>query len=131
MWVPDGALEALRDLTWAREDMKPLQRHGKQRLLAFLLRHGMRCAGKSRRSISRINRRHAARFATNMLCTTKFLSKNLTGQIHLILAALAASGRPTKSRSAGMNLRNQHGESEEVVRLTSCYHNLLGLWAET
>ena len=28
-------------------------------------------------------------------------------------------------------LREQHGETEEVVRLTGCYHNLLRLWADT
>jgi transposase len=48
VWVPDGAQEALRDLTRAREDMKHLQRQAKQRLLAFLLRHGKRYSGKSR-----------------------------------------------------------------------------------
>lgn len=42
IWVPDGAQEALRDLTRAREDMKRLQLQSKQRLLAFLLRHGKR-----------------------------------------------------------------------------------------
>jgi transposase len=47
VWVPDGAQEALRDLTRAREDMKHLQRQAKQRLLAFLLRHGRRYDGKS------------------------------------------------------------------------------------
>jgi len=47
VWVPDGAQEALRDLTRAREDMKHLQRQSKQRLLAFLLRHGKRYGGKS------------------------------------------------------------------------------------
>jgi transposase len=46
VWVPDGAQEALRDLTRAREDMKHLQRQAKQRLLAFLLRHGKRFNGK-------------------------------------------------------------------------------------
>ena len=46
VWVPDGAQEALRDLTRAREDMKHLQRQVKQRLLAFLLRHGKRYDGK-------------------------------------------------------------------------------------
>jgi PKHD-type hydroxylase len=30
-----------------------------------------------------------------------------------------------------MALRAQHGDNEEVVRLTGCYHNLLRLWAET
>ena len=47
VWVPDGAQEALRDLTRAREDIKHLQRQAKQRLLAFLLRHGRRYEGKS------------------------------------------------------------------------------------
>jgi transposase len=47
VWVPDGAQEALRDLTRAREDIKHLQRQAKQRLLAFLLRHGKRYDGKS------------------------------------------------------------------------------------
>ena len=48
VWVPDGAQEALRDLTRAREDMKHLQRQARQRLLAFLLRHGKRFEGKSK-----------------------------------------------------------------------------------
>lgn len=47
MAVPDQEQEALRDLTRAREDMKHLQRQAKQRLLAFLLRHGRRYAGKT------------------------------------------------------------------------------------
>lgn len=47
VWVPDGAQEALRDLTRAREDMKHLQLQAKQRLLAFLLRHGKRYDGKT------------------------------------------------------------------------------------
>jgi transposase len=47
VWVPEVAQEALRDLTRAREDLKHLQRQAKQRLLAFLLRHGKRYAGKS------------------------------------------------------------------------------------
>lgn len=47
VWVPDDAQEALRDLTRAREDMKQLQQQSKQRLQAFLLRHGKRYDGKS------------------------------------------------------------------------------------
>jgi hypothetical protein len=47
IWVPDGAQEALLDLTRAREDMKHLQLQAKQRLLAFFLRHGKRFSGKS------------------------------------------------------------------------------------
>src|SRR5450759_2405548 len=45
VWIPDALQEALRDLTRAREDMKHLQRQAKQRLLAFLLRHGKRYTG--------------------------------------------------------------------------------------
>jgi transposase len=52
VWVPDSAQEALRDLTRAREDMKHLQRQAKQRLLAFLLRHGKRYDGKSNWTLS-------------------------------------------------------------------------------
>jgi transposase len=48
VWVPDEAQEALRDLTRAREDMKHMQQLGKQRLLAFLLRHGRTYSGKTR-----------------------------------------------------------------------------------
>ena len=48
VWVPDAMNEALRDLTRAREDMKHLQRQAKQRLLAFLLRHGWTYSGKSK-----------------------------------------------------------------------------------
>lgn len=44
--VPDTAQEALRDLTRAREDIKHMQRLAKQRLQAFLLRHGRRYTGK-------------------------------------------------------------------------------------
>lgn len=47
VWVPDDAQEAMRDLTRAREDMKHLQRQAKQRLTAFLLRHGKSYTGKS------------------------------------------------------------------------------------
>ena len=47
VWVPDEAQEALRDLTRAREDVKHLQRQSKQRLSAFLLRHGRSYGGQS------------------------------------------------------------------------------------
>jgi len=46
VWVPDEAQESLRDLTRAREDAKHLQRMAKQRLMAFLLRHGKPYRGK-------------------------------------------------------------------------------------
>jgi transposase len=40
VWVPDNEQEAMRDLTRAREDMKQLEKQSRQRLSAFLLRHG-------------------------------------------------------------------------------------------
>lgn len=49
VWVPDSEQEAMRDLTRAREDMKHLERQSRQRLSAFLLRHGKNYdAGKSK-----------------------------------------------------------------------------------
>lgn len=49
VWVPDHEQEAIRDLTRAREDMKHLERQSRQRLSAFLLRHGQRyVSGKSK-----------------------------------------------------------------------------------
>ena len=46
VWVPGKEQEAIRDLTRAREDMKSMEGHAKQRLGAFLLRHGKRFSGK-------------------------------------------------------------------------------------
>ena len=40
VWVPDQQQEAIRDLVRCREDMKRAERRAKQRLNAFLLRHG-------------------------------------------------------------------------------------------
>lgn len=49
VWVPDEEQEAMRDLTRARQDMKHLERQSKQRLNAFLLRHGQNyTTGKSK-----------------------------------------------------------------------------------
>lgn len=47
VWVPDKEQEAVRDLTRAREDMKAMERHARQQLGAFLLRHGKSYSGKS------------------------------------------------------------------------------------
>ena len=47
VWVPDGAQEALRDLTRGREDMKHAEKQIKQRLLAFCLRHGKSYGGET------------------------------------------------------------------------------------
>ena len=40
VWVPGKEQEAIRDLTRAREDMISIQQKSRQRLSAFLLRHG-------------------------------------------------------------------------------------------
>ena len=48
VWVPERDHEAVRDLTRAREDMKGVERHGRQRLNAFLLRHRRIFPGRSR-----------------------------------------------------------------------------------
>jgi transposase len=46
--VPDKEQEAIRDLTRAREDIKGMEKHARQRLGAFLLRHGNQYPGKSK-----------------------------------------------------------------------------------
>ena len=49
VWVPGPEQEAMRDLTRAREDMKAIELKARQRLGAFVLRHGrVYRAGKSR-----------------------------------------------------------------------------------
>lgn len=40
VWVPDPHHEAIRDLVRCREDVKQIERRGRQRILAFLLRQG-------------------------------------------------------------------------------------------
>ena len=47
VWVPDQEQEAMRDLVRAREDMKGIELRARQRLSAFLLRHGLIYTGKS------------------------------------------------------------------------------------
>jgi transposase len=49
VWVPGPEQEAMRDLTRAREDMKAIELKARQRLGAFLLRHGrVYSAGRKR-----------------------------------------------------------------------------------
>ncbi|HAM52549.1 MAG TPA: IS110 family transposase, partial [Nitrospiraceae bacterium] len=48
VWVPDREQEAIRDLTRAREDMKIMEGHARQRLGAFLLRHGKKYGERSK-----------------------------------------------------------------------------------
>ncbi|MDA3869121.1 MAG: IS110 family transposase [Gammaproteobacteria bacterium] len=47
IYIPELEDEAMRDLTRAREDAKSVERKAKQRILAFLLRHGHRYTGKT------------------------------------------------------------------------------------
>ena len=47
VYVPFAEDEAIRDLTRAREDAKIDEKRSKQRLKSFLLRHGLRYAGKA------------------------------------------------------------------------------------
>lgn len=48
VWVPDAQTEAMRDLTRAREDAVYAQTRARQRLNAFLLRHGFRYPAPTR-----------------------------------------------------------------------------------
>jgi transposase len=52
VWVPDQEQEAVRDLSRAREDMKGIELKARQRLGAFLLRHGRVYEGKSRWTVA-------------------------------------------------------------------------------
>jgi transposase len=52
VWVPDQEQEAVRDLSRAREDMKGIELKARQRLGAFLLRHGRLYDGKSRWTVA-------------------------------------------------------------------------------
>jgi transposase len=55
VYVPDQEDEAIRDLTRAREDARTVAKKAKQRLSAFLLRHGHRYDGKTRWSKAHMN----------------------------------------------------------------------------
>jgi len=46
IYVPSEEDEAMRDLVRSRDDFKRFERKARQRLLAFLLRHGLEFAGK-------------------------------------------------------------------------------------
>lgn len=52
VWVPSAEQEALRDLVRGRADFVLLQTQARQRLNAFLLRHGKRFGGKSKWTLS-------------------------------------------------------------------------------
>lgn len=100
VWVPDGAQEALRDLTRAREDMKHLQRQAKQRLLAFLLRHSVRYAGKSNWTLAHYRWLEAVKFEQPVqqivfqeyVDTVKAMTKRVTSMDEHIERAAQACG---------------------------------------
>lgn len=48
VWVPDTEQEAIRDLVRTRDDIKVSQRHARQQLLAFMLRHSLSWTGGKR-----------------------------------------------------------------------------------
>lgn len=62
IYVPTVEDEAIRDLLRCRDDMRRFERKARQRLLAFLLRHGYCYAGK----------RHWTKIFYNWLATIKF-----------------------------------------------------------
>jgi len=94
--VPLAEDEAMRDLTRAREDAKADEKKSKQRLLAFLLRSGIRYTGRARwgqahmRWLSDIKMPHRAQqivlqeyIGTLSQCRDRV--QRLTDQIHLLL----------------------------------------------
>ncbi|WP_445003105.1 IS110 family transposase [Halomonas mongoliensis] len=64
VWVPTPEQEAMRDLTRAREDMKAIELKARQRLNAFLLRHGKIYGGKSKWIPAHFRWLETVRFAT-------------------------------------------------------------------
>jgi transposase len=96
VYVPQLEDEAMRDLTRAREDAKHGERKAKQRLSAFLLRHGLRYSGQSTRSqaylrwISDIKMSHPAQQITlqeyvNTLEESRKRVERLTQQIRQLV----------------------------------------------
>lgn len=64
VWVPTPEQEAIRDLMRAREDMKAIELKARQRLGAFLLRHGQVYPGKSKWTQAYFRWLEAVRFET-------------------------------------------------------------------
>lgn len=96
VYVPHIEDEAMRDLTRAREDARQYQRKAKQRLNAFLLRHGFNYSGQSKwsqahfRWISDIKMEHPAQQITlqeyiDTLHECSQRVKRLTQQIQQLL----------------------------------------------
>ena len=75
VWVPDEQTEAMRDLTRAREDAKYAQTRCRQRLNAFLLRHGRVFTGKSRWTKTHLEwvRRQSFEHASQQICLEEYL----------------------------------------------------------
>ena len=63
VWVPDEEQEAIRDLVRCREDGKQQEQKARQRLTAFLLRHGQIYGGKSKWTQAHFRWLEGCRFA--------------------------------------------------------------------
>lgn len=98
VWVPDAEQEALRDLTRAREDMKAIELKARQRLGAFLLRHGRVYGGKSRWTRAHWRWLEAVKFASPVqqivlqeyVDTVKEAQRRVAGLEEQMRAALAS-----------------------------------------
>jgi transposase len=75
VWVPDEDTEAMRDLTRAREDSKYVQTKARQRLGAFLLRHGRRYPGRTHWTKSHMKWLAEQRFAqpSQQICLDEYI----------------------------------------------------------
>jgi transposase len=75
VWVPDEATEAMRDLTRAREDSKYAETRARQRLNAFLLRHGRNYPGKTRWNRTHLRWVRSQTFAhpSQQICLEEYL----------------------------------------------------------
>lgn len=97
VWVPNGDQEALRDLTRAREDHVHLARQAKQRLLAFLLRHGRRYEGRSAWTQAHFNWLQTLKFAhpTQQIVFQEYLDTllGLRHRVTVLDAQIATSAR--------------------------------------
>lgn len=83
VWVPGEEQEAIRDLTRAREDMKAIETKARQRLGAFLLRHGrVYDGGKSRWTQAHFRWLETVKFASpiQQIVLQEYIEAVKTGQ---------------------------------------------------
>lgn len=99
VYVPHIEDEAMRDLTRAREDARDCQRKAKQRLNAFLLRHGFSYSGQSKWS-----------------------------QAHFRWISDIKMGHPAQQITLQEYIDSLHDCSQRVKRLTQQIQQLLPSW---